>query len=169
LFIITSPNRLWICYLILVLFTKLIGKRETLCINYLVDENNLAIQEENYFTALQMIQMMPVYDSGLHKRLIDENSWIFKVLPNATLTGPSDGFYRLDSRTSFKANGNHFNVFTQINRKIYDKYSKRLKRKFPDSYGTGIQLKEGVAKLNRIDNNDVYERLFSQIYEAMKP
>lgn len=169
LFIITSPNRLWICYLILVFFTKLIGKRETLCINYLVDENNLAIQEENYFTALQMIQMMPVYDSGIHRRLIHENPWIFKVLPNATLNGPPDGFYRLDSRTSFKANGNHFNLFTQINRMVYDQYSKRLKRKFPDSFGNGIQLREGMAKLNRIDNNDVYEKLFSQIYEAMNP
>jgi len=169
LFIITSPNRLWICYLILVLFTKLIGKRETLCVNYLVDENNLAIQEENYFTALQMIQMMPVYDNGLQKKLIDENPWIFKVLPNATFNEQPDEFYLLDNHTSFKTNGNYSDVFTQINHKIYSIYSKRLKRKFPDSFGNGIQLREGVAKLNRIDNNDVYKKLFSQIYKAMNP
>lgn len=169
LFIITSPNRLWICYLILVLFTKLIGKRETLCINYLVDENNLAIQEKNYFTALQMMQMVPVYDSGLQQKLIDENPWIIKILPNATFNGPPDRFYLLSNHASFKANGNHLRVFTQINRKIYRGYSKRLKRKFPQSFGNGIRLKEGMAKLNRIDNNDVYEKLFSQIYEALNP
>lgn len=167
LFIITSPNRLWISYLILVLFTKVVGKRNILCINYLVDEDNLAIREKNYFTAVQIIQMMPVFDNGLQKKLIDRNPWIFKVLPNATLNGPTEGFYRIGMRTSFKANGSHSTVLTRINRKIFQKYSDRLKRKFPDAYGNGIWLEEGVAKLNRIDNNDIYEKLFSQIYEAM--
>ena len=167
LFIITSPNRLWICYLMLVLFTKLIGKREILCINYLVDESNLAIREENYFTAVQIIQMMPVYDHGLQKKLIKENPWIFKILPNATLNGPPDAFYLLGNHNSFKANGNHSNMFTRINRKIFSRYSNRLKSKFPDAFGNGIRLEEGVAKLNRIDSHDIYEKLFSQIFEAM--
>lgn len=167
LFIITSPNRLWICYLTLVLFTKLIGKRKTLCINYLVDENNLAIHDQNYFTAVQIVQMMPVYDHGLQERFIKENPWIFKFLPNATLNGAPDGFYLLGNHNSFKSNGKYSNLFTRINHTIFSKYSSRLKKKFPDVFGNGIRLEEGVAKLNRIDSHDIYEKLFSQIYEAM--
>jgi hypothetical protein len=151
----------------LVLFTKLIGKRETLCINYLVDENNLGIRDKNYFTAVQIVQMMPVYDHGLQEKLIEENPWIFKFLPNATLNGSPDVFYLLGNHNSFKSNGKLSNLVTRINHSIFSNYSKRLKRKFPDAFGNGIRLEEGVAKLNRIDSHDIYEKLFLQIYEAM--
>ena len=107
-------------------------------------------------------------DAVIHyKKLIKENPWIFKILPNATLNGPPDAFYLLGNHNSFKANGNHSNMFTRINRKIFSRYSNRLKSKFPDAFGNGIRLEEGVAKLNRIDSHDIYEKLFSQIFEAM--
>lgn len=168
LFIITSPNRLWICYLMLVLLTKLIGKRKTLCINFLIDENNLEIQEKNYFTAVQIAQMMPVYDMGFHNRLISQNRWIYEILPNARLNSEPDSFYLLRNGNGNK-NGKRRSIktYSNINRKIYYRYSIRLKKKFPESFGKGIILGEGMAKLNRIDNNDIYEKLFIQIYEAM--
>lgn len=168
LFIITSHDRLWICYLMLVLFTKLIGKRETLCINFLIDENNLEIQEKNYFTAIQIAQMMPVYDTGFHKRLINENNWISEILPNVRFDASPDPFYVLKNSNGLsngKMQGSK--IYSQINRRIYEKYAIRLKRKFPESFGKGILLGEGMAKLNRIDNQDIYEQLFAKIYEAM--
>lgn len=168
LFIITAPDRLWICYLALVLLTKLIGKRKTLCVNFLVDENNLEIREKSYFTAIQIAQMMPVYDSGFHERLIRENGWISEILPNARLGLSLEKFYLLRNGDGFR-NGKlrGSKIYSGINRKIYEKYSDRLKRKFPESFGKGILLGEGMAKLNRVENHDIYENLFKQIYEAM--
>lgn len=168
LFIITSPDRLWICYLMLVLLTKLIRKRETLCINFLIDENNLEIQEKNYFTAIQILQMMPIYDTGFHKRIIKKNFWISEILPNASFDPAPNKFYLLKNGNGHR-NGKmqHSKIYSRINRKIYEKYSVRLKRKYPESFGKGILLGEGIAKLNRIDNHDIYECLFAQIYEAM--
>ncbi|MFQ5583368.1 MAG: hypothetical protein ACE5GL_02900 [Calditrichia bacterium] len=55
LFVITSANRLWICYLLLVILSKLIRKRKIFCFNYLVDEDNLIFSERNYFTAVQLV------------------------------------------------------------------------------------------------------------------
>lgn len=168
LFIITSPNRLWICYLALVLLTKLIRKRKILCINYLIDENNLKIQEKSYFTAVQIIQMMPIFDKGHHKKLIEENSWIFKKLPNASVNNSSDNFYLIkETNGSYKKNNVSFRILSKVNQKIYKLYVKRLEKKYPESFGKGIVLSEGIAKLNRVDNHDIYEQLFNQIYETI--
>jgi len=168
LFIITSPKRLWICYLMLVLLTKLIGKREILCINFLIDENNLEIQEKNYFTAVQIVQMMPIYDTGYHKRIMKENRWISEILPNARFDHLPNEFYLLKNGNGVKnGKAQSSKTYSRINRKIYEKYSIRLKRKYPESFGKGILLSEGMAKLNRIDNHDIYEKLFAKIYEAM--
>ncbi len=153
----------------LVLITKLIGKRETLCINYLVDENNLEVQEKNYFSAVQIIQMMPVFDyDGLHKKLIEMNPWIFNMLPNATPNISQEKFYLL-RKNLFSINGREHssNILDLVNRKIHDKYSDRLNKKYPESYGHGIVLEEGMAKLNRIDNQDIYENLFRAMEDVV--
>lgn len=169
LFIITSPNRLWICYLTIVLLTKIIRKRQTLCINYLIDENNLEIPEKSYFTAVQIIQMMPVFDNGHHKKLIKENPWIFKILPNANFNNNTDSFYLLRKvNNTEKEKAISLKMLSSVNRKIYKLYAKRLERKFPESFGNGILLSEGMAKLNRIDNSEIYEKLFCQIYGVIR-
>lgn len=168
LFIITSPDRLWICYLVLVLLTKLVRKRKILCINYLIDENNLEIQEQSYFAAVQIIQMMPVFNNDHHKKFIQENPWIFKKLPNASIKNSIDNSYLLKEVNGlYKKNKVSFRMLSKVNQKIYKLYAKRLEKKYPESFGNGIVLSEGMAKLNRIDNNDIYERLFNQIYETI--
>jgi hypothetical protein len=170
LFIITSRDRLWICYLTIVLITKLIRKRQILCVNYLIDENNLEIAEKSYFTAVQIIQMMPVFDNGHHKKLIEENPWIFEILPNAKFNNNEDSFYLLKRvNNPNKEKTISLKVLSSVNRKIYKLYAERLERKFPKSFGKGILLSEGMAKLNRIDNHDIYQNLFKKIYEAMNP
>lgn len=60
LFLVTRKNRLWISYVLLVLYSKLIRKRHILCINYLVDEKNLCATRQDYYTAVQIIQMVPL-------------------------------------------------------------------------------------------------------------
>jgi hypothetical protein len=168
LFIITSSNRLWLCYLTIVLFSKIVRKREILCVNYLIDEDNLEIPDEKYFTAVQIVQMKPVYNNGHHEKLISENPWIFKILPNAKPMGNRNGFYSLNEVNNIDTE-NRFSskMLSRINRKIFKLYAERLKKKFPEAFGNGILLSEGMAKLNRIDNNDIYEQLFSQIYETI--
>ena len=139
-----------------------------MCVNYLVDENNLEIKEQSYFTAIQIIQMMPVFDNGHHKKLIKQNPWIFKKLPNASFDYEMDSFYLLKKENESQQNkGIALKMLSSVNQRIYKWYAKRLERKFPKSFGNGIVLSEGIAKLNRVDNHDIYERLFNQIYETI--
>lgn len=171
LFIVTASNRLWLCYVLLVLLTKAMRKRETLCINYLVDEANLEIREKNHFTAIQIIQMIPVYDPvDLQQRLVRQNEWIFNIFPNANPENSRKEFYWVGNG-KLSANGKgtrreRVKLLAGVNRKLYRKYADRLRRKFPEVFGAGIMLSEGLAKLNRIDNQDIYGDLLQQSDEG---
>lgn len=87
LFIITAKNRLWLCRTILHLFKKisfLKGSQHWYCMNYFVDETALEIEEQNYFTAIELATLKPLADtSNFHQQLIESNAhWMNKVLPN---------------------------------------------------------------------------------------
>lgn len=87
LFIITRKNRLWICRTILHLFKKisfLKGSQHWYCMNYFVDETALEIEEQNYFTAIELATLKPLADkSNFHQKLMETNAhWMKKVLPN---------------------------------------------------------------------------------------
>lgn len=162
LFLITAKNRLWICYALLVIFSKLLHKRGILCLNYLVDENNLQILQCNYFTAVQILQMLPLCQNDLGEQLIRQNDWIFDFLPNAQPRLFLDQFYTVKNgkyRKSMKKNG----LLNRLNNWIFQKYARRLRQKFPDKFGKGIVLQKGIAKLNSIDHQDIYEAFYRQI------
>ena len=169
LFLVTKGNRLWICYLALVLFSKAIRKRDTLCINYLVDEQNLHIRQHDYYTAVQILQMIPLFDSDFNKKIIEDNPWIFDFLPNACPQLAKDRFYLLRNgyhKPENKAEQSGF--FSRLNRVIYEKYSRRLSGKYPREFGKGIVLGEGLAKLNRINHQDIYEEIYQKIYREIQ-
>lgn len=87
LFIITKKNRLWICRTLLHIFKKLSfmkGSQHWYCMNYFIDETALFIEEQNYFTAIELATLIPAADEGLfYQLLIEKNhSWIKSFLPN---------------------------------------------------------------------------------------
>lgn len=162
LFVITSKNRLWLCYLTLVVLSKLVGKRKCFCINFLVDENNLKIREKNYFTAVQIVQMKTLYDDEFYEKLIKQNMWIFKLLPNAKVNCQKNSYYLHNKNGVQNHKQQNSRLLKILNRRIYLKYSWRLEKKFPESFGSGIVLDEGYAKLNRIDNQHIYNVIFDR-------
>lgn len=163
LFLITQKDRLWICYLALVLFSKALRKRGVLCINYLVDEDNLHIRQQDYYTAVQIMQMAPLLENDFSRRLIESNHWIFRFLPNARAGVEAERFYSL-------SNGRHRNGkirglrwISALNNLVYRGYTRRLAKKYPREFGRGIVLDRGLAKLNRIDHQDIYETIYREI------
>ena len=169
LFLITKRNRLWLTYLTLVIFSKLSRKRDTLCINYLIDENNLYIDQQDYYTAVQIMQMIPVLDSPLGQALVAKNPWVFQHLPNARREIGGNQFYRLqDRRQSSPEHQGSWKTVTRLNQLVFRQYAQRLQRKYPAVMGKGIVLAEGLAKLNRVDHHDMYEKIYAEIHERLK-
>ncbi len=170
LFLITKKNRLWICYTLLVVVSKLSRKREILCLNYLVDEENLHFKQQNYYTAVQIMQMVPLFDNVFSRKLIEQNAWVFDFLPNAEPELPKDSFYVIKNGKQF-LNGNgrlQLKFMAKLNYVVFQRYSQRLVKKYPDKIGAGIVLNEGVAKLNRVDHQDIYEKIYQNIHREIE-
>lgn len=84
LFIITHGNRLWVARTAMHLFKKLTylcGRQHWFCMNYYIDEDALQIREQNIFTAIELITLMPVCGDKAIGRLFSENAWASHYLP----------------------------------------------------------------------------------------
>jgi hypothetical protein len=77
-FIITAPQRLWICRTLLILFKKvfLLNSRKYFCLNYFIDTSHLEIEEKNIFTATEISFLKPVINESLYNDFISNNAWI---------------------------------------------------------------------------------------------
>lgn len=178
LFMVIHRNRLWLCYLLIVLFSKLLRRRNILCVNYLVDDKNLTIAHQDFYSAVQLAYMIPLFESDLNQGILQKNKWVWKFLPNAhprlrILTfyllrwNSSNGNGRL--KTNFNGRGTVSSIaerfWSALNGFIYRNYARRLFRKFPGAFGQGIVLSEGIAKLNQRDYRNLYDQIFPKLKE----
>ena len=94
LFIITTKNRLWLSRLLILGILSLSGQRRTvshnkkqaqgkICPNILVDEDHLIENRKDIYTAHEILQMKVLWQrDGIYQKYLEDNSWIFKFLPN---------------------------------------------------------------------------------------
>lgn len=87
-FVVTTKNRLWVCRTILVLYKKifLLNSHKNFCLNYFIDEENLKINEQNLFTATELVTLKPLINSTLYYKFIASNSWTKSFLPNSRIS-----------------------------------------------------------------------------------
>ncbi len=161
LFVVTAPNRLWLTFLAMIAFSRAAGQRDILCINYLVDEDHLPITHQSYYTAVQLMSMVPLVDRGLGDRLIDANRWVFRYLPNAPAELNGNRFYMIDDSAE-KPSSVQSQFLTAMNRHAYLFYSRRLRRMYPEAFGAGIVVSEGAARLHRIDYGGLYDKISAE-------
>jgi hypothetical protein len=87
-FIITRTNRLWVARTLMHLFKKLTfitGHQDWYCMNYYIDEEAMLIEEQNIFTATELITLLPVCGNGTMDRFYDTNNWTDNYFPNQTV------------------------------------------------------------------------------------
>jgi hypothetical protein len=87
-FIITAPERLWICRTLLVLYKRLFlrNSHKYFCVNYFIDSDHLEIEEKNLFTATELATVVPLIGSEYYLLLHEKNSaWLSQYFPNFRL------------------------------------------------------------------------------------
>ncbi len=87
LFIVTAGNRVWSCAVLILLITKLLGRRKLVCSNFLVSDQKLAIEKRDLFSANQLINLKPLAGRRCHRRLLAANPFALDFYPNASPTG----------------------------------------------------------------------------------
>lgn len=83
-FVVTETGRLWLCRALVVLIVRLAALAgDELCPNYFVSERQLAFADEDFFTAREVAQMVPLYGSDIYWRIRELNPWVKGFLPQA--------------------------------------------------------------------------------------
>jgi hypothetical protein len=86
LFILTRPERLWLCRLLVLAVVRLAALRgRRLCPNFLLSTDRLRLDERNLFTAHEIAQMVPLRATAWHAAFLTANDWVAEHLPNADL------------------------------------------------------------------------------------
>jgi hypothetical protein len=85
-FIVTAPNRLWICRTLLILRYKLLpgSKKKFWCVNYFISSDNLEIEDKNPFTGTELAYLLPTVNYSIYEGIIQSNAWFRNFLPNKT-------------------------------------------------------------------------------------
>lgn len=132
-FIITKPQRLWVARTLLILYKKifLLNSRKFFCVNYFIDNEHLAIEEQNLFTATEIATLIPVKGS-IFTDFYSENKWVsdhrktrnFKNLNEAKIHKP------ILSKITMSALDN--NLGEWLDQKFMELTFKRWKKKFSE-------------------------------------
>lgn len=77
-FVITKPNKLWICRTLLMLYKKifLFNSRKYFCVNYFISSNQMEIEEQNRFTATELKTMIPMQGKTVFVQFYQNNNWV---------------------------------------------------------------------------------------------
>lgn len=83
-FIITRSGRLWIARTLLILYKKifLLNSHRYFCINYFVDEDHLKIEEQNIYTATELLTLIPFGGREYYHAFCEANPWARSFYPN---------------------------------------------------------------------------------------
>jgi hypothetical protein len=82
LFIVTRGERAWSVTLTVVVLAKLLRKRRIVCANYTVADSSLAFEEQDLFTASQIVHLRPLVGREVLHRLLRENPFVHRYYPN---------------------------------------------------------------------------------------
>lgn len=94
IFIITKANTLWLTRILILGILNVIRQRRKrnftkrqaarkICVNILIDENNLEQEHKDLYTAHELLQMKPIYQrDDTYSKFLEANLWAFEFLPN---------------------------------------------------------------------------------------
>ncbi len=89
LFIVTRGRRVWATTVIVILLSKLLRRRSTLCANLVVADTSLAFSPADLFTASQIVGLRPVTGGDVMHRVLAANSCVREHFPNFHVPPPA--------------------------------------------------------------------------------
>ena len=83
LFVVTRGRRVWSTTVAIVLLAKLMRRRRTLCANFIVADSELALGQQDLFTANQVVHLKPLAGADVLADLLTVNPFVARFYPNA--------------------------------------------------------------------------------------
>ena len=83
LFIVTRGPRVWMVTVMLLVLTRLLRRRRTICANFVLADSHLAVDQQDLFTANQVIHLRPLAGAELLERFRAANPFVERCYPNS--------------------------------------------------------------------------------------
>lgn len=80
--IVTRGRRVWSVTVAIILLAKLLGRRRTVCANFVVADSRLVLEPQDLFTASQVIHLKPILGADVYRRLLASNPFVRRFYPN---------------------------------------------------------------------------------------
>jgi hypothetical protein len=82
LFIVTKGQHVWSVTVAVVVLAKLMRRRRILCANFVLADTALCLEQQDLFTASQIIHLKPLIGQPTYRRFLDANPFIRRFYPN---------------------------------------------------------------------------------------
>jgi hypothetical protein len=82
LFIVTRGRRVWSVTVAVLLLAKLLGVRRIVCANFVVADTRLALEQQDLFTASQIIHLKPLIGRVVYRDFVAANPFVARLYPN---------------------------------------------------------------------------------------
>jgi hypothetical protein len=94
LFIVARGHHVWSVTVAVVLLTKLLGARRVVCANFVMSDANLVVEQQDLFTANQILHLRPLTGREVFAGFLAANSFVRRFYPNqpAAIDGVAKDF-----------------------------------------------------------------------------
>jgi hypothetical protein len=82
LFIVTRGRRAWSVTVAVVVLSKIFGSRRVVCANYTVADSRLEFDQQDLFTASQIIHLRPLIGGDVFRQMLAANAFVYRFYPN---------------------------------------------------------------------------------------
>jgi hypothetical protein len=82
LFIVTKGRHVWSVSVAAVLLAKLLRRRQTTCVNFVLADSALSLDQQDLFTASQIIHLKPLVGDEMYRRFVAANPFVSRFYPN---------------------------------------------------------------------------------------
>ena len=82
LFIVTKGRRVWTVTVAVLLLAKLLRRRRSICANFVLADTHLAIDQQDLFTANQVLHLKPLIGAEVLKTFVTANPFVTLCYPN---------------------------------------------------------------------------------------
>jgi hypothetical protein len=86
LFIVTRGRHVWSVTVAVVIIAKLLRRRQTTCANFVLADSALALDQQDLFSASQIIHLKPLVGEATYRRFVAANPFVSRLYPNFRVT-----------------------------------------------------------------------------------
>ncbi len=154
LFLVVEKGRLWTVYAGLVALLKFFGKRRRLCLNCLIDTEQMRFADQDLFVAHQIAFLQPLSGAECFRQFFQANVWCGRYLPQIDAearlpaTAPAEDLRR--SRLKWRQLVENFFRGPRLDRLenfIYHRYRNRIARLTRHLLPQAVSAERGQIKL----------------------